>query len=414
MQLLSDRQRAAALRQPRRAVPRSASSNSTRCTFRPSGCVTKQYTAEALITAVELKGQFSVRRIAELTGVPRATISDHHRVQMGKADAGGAPATSTQQVLSVAQESALMRHVQLMAERLESLSKEDILMEAFKLAKSKPPTNGRALEAFRCWEKKEKASEKWWVGFKQRHPELSLCTPNLMEAKDENRRTTKYKLDSAGMIRTLALPLKKHNGACAWELGNSPLNVRAGFRKAGLYPFNPSVYAKLGCDTRGVVEAPPITSMDTLCTAAIDAAAAEEEAALALLEVGHRVAKKARPLPASAFAQLPTASEFLEAQLQREADARAELAAKAERRQQREAGAAAKRAAEEAKRAARSEQNSKKRKIASQPRMAQPPATATPQPAPSKAEAAANRAAALQRWRAKRGGGVRVEGNGQE
>ena len=165
------------------------------CSFRSTGGVTKQYSAEALITAEALKGKFSVRRIAELTGVPRATISDHHRAAGRNAGQGSAPAVATQQVLSVAQENGLVRYVTVMAKRLESLSLEDILHHAYVVAAANPPANLKALEAFRSWEKNEKASEKWWRGFKQRNPEISFCMPNQMETT-KRANITQEQLDS--------------------------------------------------------------------------------------------------------------------------------------------------------------------------------------------------------------------------
>lgn len=64
-----------------------------------------------------------------------------------------------------------------------------------------------------------------------------------------------------------------------WEAGFSPANIRAGFKKTGIYPFNPDAYKDMGCDTRGgQAEAEP-SPLDMLCTAACDPRAAGDDVA---------------------------------------------------------------------------------------------------------------------------------------
>ena len=223
------------------------------------------------------------------------------------------------------------------------------------------------------------------------------------DAKDLYRKKPGTKYGAEGLLRCLALRLPEKENKNAWDVGFSPQNVRAGFKKAGIIPLNKDAYALKGCDTRGKHDAPAETNFDALVLAVVDPELAEREAALAMLDIGiAHVAKKRRTQRAGTGAAVLTSTDFRDKMQQEAAAKAAEKAAKVARVAERAAGAAAKRAATEARRAARDDGIQKGRQNPAKLRNAAAAGAAQLRTATSVPEQRAARAAALLRWRAKK------------
>ena len=130
---------------------------------------TSHWTQDALISAVDdiQRNNMSYRRAAAKYGIPRSTLALYAK---GKLEIGTKPGPSS--VLTSAEESKLVEYVLHMSRIGYGKTKEELFdivqMILEKDGRENPFTNNRP-------------GRKWWKLFKQRHPELSLRSPELLQ-----------------------------------------------------------------------------------------------------------------------------------------------------------------------------------------------------------------------------------------
>jgi len=145
-------------------------------------------------------------------------------------------------------------------------------------------------------------------------------------AKTTMKTHTNKAMDQCAMILCMAMSYGLGKPIHAWEQAYSPGNIRSGFRKTGIFPFNPDAYKGLGSDTRGRGEERQLTAMDMLVAAATDPRHAAEAAALKFLSEQKPRAPKLGPLKEDKYARVMTTDE---AEARRAADAAAKAAEQA-------------------------------------------------------------------------------------
>lgn len=140
-------------------------------------------------------------------------------------------------------------------------------------------------------------------------------------------------LKAAGLVKCLAVRIGPHTAA--WDAAFTPDNVRAGFRKAGIFPFDEHALDGKGSDERAP-EKENVDPLDMLMTAALEPADALLQSALAELapapsQPPSRPAKQALLLTSSEhLAKKAAEQEKKEAEKQRKAAAAEERKRKKE------------------------------------------------------------------------------------